>query len=101
MSFTLAFVLANGSYVWPVLSDPLGWGWNLLGTADVPWTPYLSTVRPIVQTTVLLGGLLWAGVTTRRLVAANGHQQEAMRQVGPVVLFQLAITMVLLWLLVA
>ena len=29
----LVFLLVQGQYIIPLLSDPLGWGWNLLGTA--------------------------------------------------------------------
>jgi 4Fe-4S binding domain len=32
VAFSLSFVFANFSYVLMVLSDPFGWGWNLLGT---------------------------------------------------------------------
>lgn len=36
IAFTLGFVLVNGSYALVVLSDPLGWGWDLFGTASTP-----------------------------------------------------------------
>ena len=35
VAFSLSFVFANFSYVLAVLSDPFGWGWNLIGTAGV------------------------------------------------------------------
>ncbi|MFQ6047040.1 MAG: 4Fe-4S binding protein, partial [Gemmatimonadales bacterium] len=63
IAFSISFVLANLSYLWPVLSDPLGWGWDLLGTEGVHWTPYLAGVAPSLQVVVLLTGFAW-GVRT-------------------------------------
>lgn len=40
IAFSFAIVFPNGSYVLSVISDPFGWGWNLFGTADFPWTPF-------------------------------------------------------------
>ncbi len=99
IGFSLSFVLANVSYVWPVLSDPMGWGWNLLGTSDVEWTPYLSGVVPQVQALVLLGGLAWATVATRRLVT-EGESRRIVQQASPVILFHLLVTVGMLWLLI-
>ena len=65
IAFSLSFVFANLSYLWPVMSDPLGWGWDLLGTAGAAWTPYLSGVTPTLQAGVLLVGLL-SGSRARR-----------------------------------
>jgi hypothetical protein len=60
IAFSLSFVFINFSYVWPLLSDPFGWGWDLFGTASLSWTPYLSGVVPILQIPVLLVGLVAA-----------------------------------------
>jgi ferredoxin len=58
VAFSLSFVLINVSYAWPLISDPFGWGWDLFGTAAIPWTPYLSGLIPSLQVPVLLVGLL-------------------------------------------
>ena len=60
MAFSLSFLLANGSYAWPVLSDPFGWGWDLFGTAGLAWQPYASGLLPYLQTAALLAGLAGA-----------------------------------------
>jgi polyferredoxin len=57
VAFTLSFTLTNVSYAWPALSYPFGWGWNLFGTANMAWTPYLSELVPTLQIPVLLVGL--------------------------------------------
>ncbi len=60
VAFSLSFVLINLSYAWPLLSDPFGWGWDLFGTAGMPWTPYLSGLVPTLQVPILLLGLVAA-----------------------------------------
>jgi polyferredoxin len=96
IAFSLAFVFANISYLWPVLSDPLGWSWNLLGTAGVGWTPYLSQAVPALQVVVLLGGLFWASRTSQQISA----EMDAPRQAWPVIIFCALVTLGLLWLLI-
>jgi polyferredoxin len=97
VAFSFSFVFANISYLWPVLSDPFGWGWNLIGTANAAWTPYLSNLVPIFQVLVLVGGLYWSGFTAQKIAAA----QDAPRQSWPVTGFSLAVTLILLGLLIA
>ncbi len=58
LAFTLSFVFANLSYALPVLSDPLGWGWNLLGTGDLTWRPWLAGWVPWLQVSALVVGLM-------------------------------------------
>lgn len=100
IAFTLSFMFANGSYLWPLLSDPLAQGWDLLGTADVSWTPYFTATVPSLQTLVLVAGLVWSSVTARG-IAAEAAPGTANRRALPVVLFCFLITVGMLWLLVA
>ncbi len=55
IAFSIGFVLTNGSYALAVVSDPFGWGWNLFGTANFPWTPILPTLVNLLQAGVLAG----------------------------------------------
>jgi ferredoxin len=66
MAFTVSLVLANLSYAIPVVSDPFGWGWNLLGTRDVAWRPWLTEWVPPIQAVLLIAGLVAS------LAAADG-----------------------------
>ncbi len=95
-AFSVSFVLSNGSYVWSSLSDPLGWGWNLLGTTELPWAPYLSGVAPKIETAVLIIGLIGAGRTAQK-ISLDKHTPQIS---WPIVLFCLGITIGLLWLLI-
>lgn len=65
VAFSLSFVLTNASYIAAALSDPLGLGWNLFGTASIAWQPLLSAWVLPLQTLVLVGGLAWSARTAR------------------------------------
>ncbi len=67
VAFSLSFVLTNASYILVALSDPFGWGWNLFGTASIPWQPYLSAALVPMQTLALVGGLLWTLRTAQKI----------------------------------
>jgi hypothetical protein len=77
----------------------LGWGWDLLGTANYSWTPVITQTIPALQTLVLVVGLAWAGITARR-IAQEGNQPAAWRQAIPINLFCLMVTVGFLWLFV-
>jgi hypothetical protein len=40
-----------------VLSDPLGLGWNLFGTANYPYKPFFPEWIPLIQGLILMAGL--------------------------------------------
>jgi hypothetical protein len=98
VAFSLSFVLINLSYAWSVLSDPLGWGWNLLGTAALKWTPYISGFVPYLQIPVMLIGLIAAIALALR--TAHQHGQSPWSAV-PVAVFCAAATVALLGLYLA
>jgi hypothetical protein len=93
IAFTISFAFAKISYVLPVLSDPFGLGWNLFGTAKVVFAPDVSVFSPVLQTIVLLGGLLWMGQVANQ--DADTPKRALMVQV-----FGLIVTIGLLILLV-
>jgi hypothetical protein len=93
VAFSLSFVLTNAVYIFSTLSDPFGWGWNLFGTAAIPWQPILTTLLLPLQTLVLVGGLLWTASTARK--ASLDVQISAV----PVIAFSTAATIAMLGLL--
>ena len=93
MAFTLSFVLVNFSYAWPVLSDPFGWGWNLIGTANMKWTPYLPGLIPYLQAPILIVGLMVA--INLALRTARQHTQSPWAAL-PVIGFCSAFVLVIL-----
>lgn len=63
IAFSFPLIMVNGSYVLSVLSDPMGLGWDLFGTAHVPWTPVFPHYTVFLQVPLLLLGL---GVALKR-----------------------------------
>lgn len=91
-AFSLGFVLANVSYLGPVLSDPLNLGWDLFGTASLPWSPVSIGPWPLVV--VLAGGLAW---TSHRVRATAEAIAGGLRAATPVLAFCLAYAAGMLW----
>jgi polyferredoxin len=60
IAFSFPLIFVNGSYIISVISDPLGWGWNLFGTAGFRWQPLLPEYLIYVQLILLLTGLGFA-----------------------------------------
>ena len=56
-AFSFPLVMVNFSHVTSSLSDPLGWGWDLFGTADQIWRPLWPEWIPYLQIPLLLVGL--------------------------------------------
>jgi len=94
VAFSLSFVLTNASYILASLSDPLGLGWNLFGTANFPWQPMLTSILAPAQTLALVGGLIWSAHAAQK--AANEVRSSAV----PVIVFCFLATAFMLWLLV-
>ena len=57
IAFSIPLIMVNGSYIISTISDPMGWGWNLFGTANFPWTPLLPEYIVYIQIPLLLTGL--------------------------------------------
>ena len=93
VAFSLSFVLTNASYIIAALSDPLGLGWNLFGTANAMWQPMLTSILAPAQTLALVGGLIWSARTAQK--AANEIKASSIS----VIAFSFILTLVMLWLL--
>jgi len=57
IAFSLPAIMVNYGYIISVFSDPLGLGWDLLGTADAHFHALIPDWIPIIQGLVLLAGL--------------------------------------------
>jgi hypothetical protein len=93
VAFSLSFVLTNASYILAALSDPLGLGWNLFGTAGAAWQPMLTTLLAPAQTLALVGGLIWSTRTAQKVA------REVKASSIPVILYCFILTGIMLWLL--
>jgi len=59
-AFSIPLMMVNWSYIQATASDPLGWGWDLLGTAGQAWQPLWPQTMVYVQLPLLLIGLAFA-----------------------------------------
>ena len=95
-SFFAATIMVNFTFVLMTLSDPLGWGWNLLGIAGMPWIQIWPSGIPWIQTALVLAGLtmtlkkgheLWSDFV--------GEEEKALKAFVPtaVILVALAVGM--------
>jgi ferredoxin len=99
IAFTVSFAFPKMSTVLSVLSDPLGWGWNLFGTAGTAWNPDVSAFSPVLQVVLVLVGLFFAGKVAYRQLG-QAQAAGAWKRILPVMAFCTLFSLVLLWILV-
>jgi hypothetical protein len=66
-SFFIATIMVNFTFFLMTLSDPFGWGWNLLGIAGMPWIQIWPSGIPWIQTVLVLAGFT--------MTLKKGHEQ--------------------------
>jgi polyferredoxin len=98
MAFTVSLVFSNLSYALPVLSDPFGWGWNLLGTRDVAWRPWLTGWVPSIQAALLVAGLVASIVSADAILRKLHGERAAIRGLAVQAALLTAETALFLWL---
>jgi len=100
-AFSVGIILPNGSYLFHVFSDPFALGWDLFGTAHVPWTPFLTGYMPHIQVFLLIAGLVlcldYGAKIVRRIFPS---MKEAKKAWVPMVFFLMTIHGALIWLFV-
>jgi hypothetical protein len=80
IAFSVPLLFVNGSYIISVISDPLGWGWNLFGTAHFEWTPLWPEYLVYGQIALLATGLFYALRTSYYIgESLFGSPQAALR----------------------
>ena len=98
----VSLFLVQGQFAVPLLSDPLGRGWNLFGTADV--VPNLTVISPNTTWYVQVGALV-AGhvaglaVAHDRAVTIFPDKRDALRSQFPLLLLMVLYTVGGLWVL--
>jgi len=98
MAFGIGLLMVQGSLVVSSISDPLGWGWNLFGTADYPWTPYAPHLVPLIQGAILLLGLAGGTYTGWKLSRQNfGAPGKALKAMVPIGVFLVGLTIVFMY----
>jgi hypothetical protein len=101
LAHNLVHFFGEGVAVVPVISDPLGWGWNLFGTAGLMLSPILE-LEPlqVIQMTLIAIGYVSAVYVGWR-VARNtfGSSVRAVAGLAPMLVLMIIFAGINLWLL--
>lgn len=60
IAFSLPLIMINGTYIVTTISDPMGWGWDLFGTANIAWKPIFPEFVLYIQIPLVLTGLAFS-----------------------------------------
>lgn len=101
LAHNLVHFFEEGTAAIPVISDPFGWGWNLLGTANFLTAPLLKMdpLRILQMSLITLGylGALYTGWRVSR--QTFGERRRALAGLVPMLVLMIAFATVNLWLL--
>lgn len=97
IAFSVSLIMVNGSYIISVVSDPLGKGWNLLGTANFAWSPLFPELVPYIQIPILLAGLFYSLKSSYEIGSSIfPEKRQLIRSLIPLTIFLVSITLVFL-----
>jgi hypothetical protein len=98
IAFTVQMLFTNVSFVGQSLSDPFGWGWNLLGLAGTPWVQFLPRTVPWLQVLAVLAGFTYGTRNLWRIwLTTTGDAKIAMRAFVPQALFFITLASSFIW----
>jgi polyferredoxin len=98
IAFVIPMLFVNVTFILQSLSDPFGWGWDFLGTANTPWHQLLSRYIPILQAVIILSGLYLSMRNLRKSCASfQLEPKQQLRLLSPITAFIVAITTVMLF----
>ncbi|MCJ7446816.1 MAG: 4Fe-4S binding protein [Bacteroidales bacterium] len=58
IAFVIPMLFVNVTFIIQSISDPFGWGWDFLGTANIPWHQFVPRLIPWLQALLVLSGLI-------------------------------------------
>jgi hypothetical protein len=99
IAFSFGFLLPNGSYILHILSDPFARGWDLIGTADFPWTPVATEwLVPLQFVTLFFGYIVSADYGLKLAHQTYADKSAAMKGFIPIFGFLTLVTIAFVWL---
>tara|TARA_B100000315_G_C14583581_1_gene591767 strand:- start:313 stop:1734 length:1422 start_codon:yes stop_codon:yes gene_type:complete len=99
IGFSLGIIMPNGSYLLHIISDPFAWGWNIFGTANLPWTPVFTGLMGYLQGVTLIVFYLFSLNYGNRIAKQLfPDPDQARRAWMPILTFLTLITFIFLWL---
>ncbi len=102
VSHYLALLITQGTQLLPLLSDPFGRGWNLLGTADwlrVPLVPGAGLVWHVQVGLIVAGHVVSVWIAHVEALRLFGSTCLALRSQWPMLVLMLLFTTIGLWIL--
>ena len=98
----ISLVISEGQNVLPILSDPLGKGWNLLGTAAYQYNPGLvgaKTIWHVQVASIVIGHIVATFVAHRIAQETFDRRSHVILTQLPMLILMLIYTAVGLWIL--
>jgi hypothetical protein len=97
-----SYLLVGGQYAIPLLSDPFGWGWDLIGTAS--YQVDIGVVGPRLQwyvavTSVVLGHIIAVCLSHMVALRVFPARRAALVTQIPMIILMVTYTMCSLWIL--
>lgn len=97
IAFAVYILLINGTYILAAISDPFNYGWDLLGTKFIPWTPIATGILPYVQGGIIILGLIWTINTIKNISKRMfDTRSRALRASLPMIILALLYTFLVL-----
>jgi polyferredoxin len=92
IAFSVPLVFVNGSYIVSVISDPMGWGWDVFGTAGYHWKPLLPEYLVYLQSILLISGLYFA-LTRAKTISERlfATKKQAILSLIPISVFSILV----------
>jgi polyferredoxin len=98
IAFVIQMLFTNISFVGQSLSDPFGWGWNLLGLAGSRWMQLLPRLIPWLQVFTIIAGFAYSLRNLRRIwFVKTGNVQLSFRGFLPHSILLTIITIVFIF----
>lgn len=98
----LSFLLIQGQFIIPLISDPFGYGWNILGTADFKVNIAIVNAKfawITAVTAIVVGHIIAVYLAHVIALRAFGDRRPAQRSQYPMLALMVGYTMVSLWIL--
>ncbi len=101
IGFSIPIIIVSWAYILNVVSDPFGWGWNLIGTRDVAWQPAFPQIIPLLQVLTLIIGVFYSVRYGFALSKQNfPEKNQALRAFIPQLIFILGVALLLTYLFI-
>lgn len=96
-AFSIPLFMVNYTHIISTFSDPLGWGWNLFGTARMQWRPILAEYIVYIQLPLVLTGL-WVALKKGREISMTlySNRLKAALSLIPAGIFCTVITLIII-----